>query len=190
MRAALIPSGYLLIALFLALPGLVLAQTETQVVYRNNEYRFQAIFPEEPMARDIFYMTKDGEIVTARQFYVERGTNLYHVNVVNLPDGPAIDGDAVEHTAEQMRQLGEVRFQYEVAYDPGIPGWQMSIAHNDGRQVRSTVYMWDHNLYIVEAITTLGDTAALMLDQSIFLLNADGTDVDTGSGNRPTDGLE
>jgi hypothetical protein len=89
-----------------------------------------------------------------------------------------------------MRQLGEVRFQFEVAYDPGIPGWLMSIAHNDGRQVRSTIYMWDHNLYIVEAITALGDTAALMLDQSIFLLNADGTDVDTGTGNTPADALE
>jgi len=190
MRAALISSAYFLIALFLALPVLVLAQTETQVVYRNNEYRFQAIFPEEPMARDISYMTEDGESVTARQFYVERGTNLYHVNVVNLPDGPAVDGNAVEYAAEQMRQLGEVRFQFEVAYDPGIPGWLMSIAHNDGRQVRSTIYMWDHNLYIVEAITALGDTAALMLDQSIFLLNADGTDVDTGTGNTPADALE
>jgi hypothetical protein len=164
------------------------AQTQNQILYRNNDYRFQAIFPEEPMQREISYETKDGSNITAQQFYVERGTNLYHVDVVNLPDGPAIDADAIEYAADQIRGLGEVRFEYEVAYDPGIPGWQINVAHEDGRQVRGIVYMWDHNLYIVRAITAIGDTAALMLDQSIFLLNADGTDVDTGSGNSAADG--
>jgi len=173
--------------MILAAPVAV-AQTQNQVLYRNNDYRFQAIFPEEPMQREISYEAKDGSNITAQQFYVERGTNLYHVDVVNLPDGPAIDADAIEHAADQIRGLGEVRFEYEVAYDPGIPGWQINVAHEDGRQVRGTVYMWDHNLYIVRAITAIGDTAALMLDQSIFLLNADGTDVDTGSGNSAADG--
>ena len=70
-------------------------------------------------------------------------------------------------------------------YDPGIPGWQLNVLHSDGRQVRGTIYMWDYNLYITRAISAVGDTDALMLDQSIFLLNADGSEVDTGTGNTP-----
>jgi hypothetical protein len=188
----LFSSVFCLLLLFslvtILVPPLAVAQTQNQIVYRNNDYRFQAIFPEQPMQREISYEAQDGSNVTAQQFYVERGTNLYHVDVVNLPDGLAIDADTIGYAADQIRGLGEVRFEYEVAYDPGVPGWQINVAHVDGRQVRGTVYMWDHNLYIVRAITAIGDTAALMLDQSIFLLNADGTDVDTGSGNTAADG--
>jgi len=187
MRALQFSPALHLFAVALVLAGAATAQAQTTSVYRNDEYRFEVIFPEEPIERDVSYATKDGADVTAKQFYVERGTNQYHVTVVNLPGGPAIDADAVEHAAEQSRQLGEVRFEYEVAYDPGIPGWQLNVLHSDGRQVRATIYMWDHNLYITQAITAAGDTAALMLDQSIFLLNADGTEVDTGTGNTPVE---
>ncbi len=185
MRASQSMLVHLSFAMVVVLAGTSAAQAQITTVYRNEEYRFEVIFPEEPMQRDISYEIKDGSVVSAQQFYVERGTDQYHVSIVNLPDGPAIDRDAVEHAAEQSRQLGEVRFEYEVAYDPGIPGWQLNILHADGRQVRATIYMWDHNLYITQAITAPGDTAALMLDQSIFLLNADGTEVDTGTGNTP-----
>ena len=185
MRASQFLPALPLFAVGFVLVGAATAQTQITSVYRNDDYRFEAIFPEEPQRREISYSTKDGASVPAQQFYVERGTNQYHVTVVNLPDGPAIDADAVGHAAEQSRQLGEVRFEYEVAYDPGIPGWQLNVLHADGRQVRATIYMWDHNLYITQAITALGDTAALMLDQSIFLLNADGSEVDTGTGNTP-----
>jgi hypothetical protein len=187
MRAFQLSLVLFLFAMAPALPGAAMAQIQATSVYRNDEYRFEVIFPEEPLVRDVSYATKDGTNVTAKQFYVERGMNQYHVTVVNLPDGPTIDPDAVEHAAEQSRQLGEVRFEYEVAYDPGIPGRQLNVLHSDGRQVRATIYMWDHNLYITQATTAPGDTAALMLDQSIFLLNADGTEVDTGTGNTPVD---
>ncbi|MEE8438527.1 MAG: hypothetical protein V3S07_02985 [Micropepsaceae bacterium] len=45
--------------------------------------------------------------------------------------------------------------------------------------------MLDHNLYISEAIATPGDMAALKLEQSLLLLDADGNALDTGSGNCP-----
>ena len=190
MRALQFSPALFSIAVALVLPGVAMAQTQATSVYRNDDYRFEVIFPEEPMVRDVSYATQDGTNVTAKQFYVERGMNQYHVTVVNLPGGPAIDVDAVEHAAEQIRQLGEVRFEYEVAYDPGIPGWQLNVLHSDGRQVRGTIYMWDYNLYITRAISVVGDTAALMLDQSIFLLNADGSEVNTGTGNTPVESPE
>ena len=123
--------------------------------------------------------------VPARQFYVEQGTNQYLVTVVNLPAGPAVDYYTVEHAAEQIRQKGEVRFEFDMGYDPGVPGRQFNILQPDGRQLRANAYMWDHNLYITEAIATPGDIAALKFEQSISLLNADGSLLDTGQGNCP-----
>jgi hypothetical protein len=180
MRVALFSS-----ALLLVLSGTTMAQVLDAPLYSNTDYRFAVIFPDEPMVREISYTTKDGASVLAQQFYVEQGTNQYLVTVVNLPAGPAVDQDAVEHAAEQLRQKGEVRFQFDICYDPDIPGRQLNIFQPDGRQLRANTYMWDHNLYITEAIATPGDTAALKLEQSIMLLNADGSEVNTGQGACP-----
>lgn len=161
------------------------AQELDAALYRNTEYRFAAIFPGVPQMREISYETKDDTNVPAHQFFVERGPNHYLVTVVNLPSGPAIDWFAVAHAAEQMRLRGEVRFEYEDAYDPGIPGRQLNIAQPDGRQLRVSTYMWDHNLYIAEAVAQPGDMAALKLEQSLLLLDSDGEALDTGEGNCP-----
>jgi len=161
------------------------AQELDAALYRNTEYRFAAIFPSTPKMREISYRTKNDTDVPARQFYVEQGSNHYFVTVVNLPSGPAIDWFAVEHAADQMRARGEVRFEYEDAYDPGVPGRQLNIAQPDGRQLRVSTYMWDHNLYVAEAIAQPGDMAALKLEQSLLLLDSNGDALDTGEGNCP-----
>ena len=184
MRASL---NVLVFALVFSVAGLnaATAQEIDASLYRDLEYRFAAIFPDTPQSREITYLTKDGATQAARQFYVEQGTNQYLVTVVALPAGPAIDYYAVAHAADQMRLKGEVRFEYDMAYDPGIPGRQLNILQPDGRQLRVSTYMWDHNLYIAEAIATPGDMAALKLEQSLLLLDADGNALDTGSGNCP-----
>ena len=166
-------------------PGNAMAQTLDAALYRNPEYGFAIIFPGTPQMREISYLTKDAASVPAQQFYVERDGNEYIVTVVALSAGPAIDYFAVEHAAEQMRSRGEVRFEYDMAYDPGIPGRQLNILQSDGRQLRVSTYMWEHRLYIAEAVARPGDTAALKLEQSLLLLDADGEAVDTGSGNCP-----
>ncbi len=43
--------------------------------------------------------------------------------------------------------------------------------------------MYDHTLFLTQAITEPGDFDALRLEQSIVLLNPDGSLVDTGTGN-------
>lgn len=40
--------------------------------------------------------------------------------------------------------------------------------------------MWDHRLYITEANGTPGVSSLLQFEQSITLLNADGTEVNLG----------
>ena len=171
------------LALAVFVPAIALAQSDSGVTYTNPDYGFETYFPDVPQMREITYTTNDGSMVPAHQFYVERGTNHYFVTVVNLPDGPAIDFDTFDHAVEQMRSLGDVSAEVEVAYDPGIPGWQLSVFQSDGRQMRGSVYMYDHTLFLTQAITEPGDFDALRLEQSIVLLNPDGSLVDTGEGN-------
>ncbi len=170
-------------ALTVLVPVIALAQSESGLTYTNPDYGFETYFPDAPMMREITYTTIDGSEVPATQFYVERDTDHYFVTIVNLADGPAVDFDAFDHAAEQMRSLGEVRAEVEVAYDPGIPGWQLSVFQPDGRQMRGSVYMYNHTLFFTQAITEPGDFDALRLEQSIVLLNPDGSLVDTGEGN-------
>jgi hypothetical protein len=164
---------------FLALlihPGAAVAQTSPPY-YINREFRVAVIFPGEPMARDIAYATSSGASVPARQFYIEQGSDQFMVTVAVFPAGPPADERAVEHAAEQLRQRGEVRFQFADEYDPGIPGRQLNIFQRDGRQLRASVYMWDRRLYITEAVAAPGSANALQFEQSIVILDADGNEL-------------
>lgn len=161
------------------------AQAENPVIYAKPEFGFQATFPEEPMMREIAYANEDGSEVTAHQFFVTRGINEYVVTVVSFPDGPEIDFDAFDHAVVQIRAKGEVRADFEVSYDPGIPGWQLSLSEPDGRLHRASIYMYKHRLVMAEAITEPSDLEGMRMEQSLVLLEADGSLVDTGSGNEP-----
>ena len=145
--------------------------------YINREYRFAVIFPGEPMARNVTYTTSAGASVPARQFFLEQGADQFTMTVVVFAAGPAVDNQAVDHAAAQLRQKGEVRFQFAEEYDPGLPGRQLNIFQSDGRQLRASVYMWDHRLYITEATAAPGSSAALQFEQSIMLLDADGNEL-------------
>ena len=173
----------LALAVTLIVPAIAFAQSESGRTYTNPEYGFETYFPDAPQMREIAYTTRQGDSVPASQFYVERGANHYFVTIVNLAEGPAVDFDAFDHAVEQMRALGELRAEVEVAYDPGIPGWQLSVMQSDGRLMRGSVYMYNHTLFMTQAITEPGDFDALRLEQSIVLLNPDGSLVDTGEGN-------
>jgi hypothetical protein len=76
-----------------------------------------------------------------------------------------------------LRARGEVRFQAAEEYDPGLPGRQLMILQRNGRQLRASVYMWDHRLYITEANGDPGATSLLQFEQSVTLLDADGNEV-------------
>ena len=145
--------------------------------YINREYRFAVIFPREPMARDVAYATRSGISVPARQFYIEEGGDRLTLTVVVFATGPAVDNEAVDHAADQLRRRGEVRFQFAEDYDPGLPGRQLNIFEPNGRQLRASVYMWDHRLYITEASAAPGSSAALQFEQSVMLLDADGNEL-------------
>lgn len=184
MRTNLISTVFLS-ALFI--PFHASAQPAAPIIYPNPDYGFQATFPAQPMMRDAAYRRADGSEVTAQQFYVERGSDEFVVTVVSLPDGPAVDFDVFDHAVEETRAKGEVKAETEVSYDPGIPGWQFSLAQADGRQRRVSIYMYDHRLFMAEAVTAPSDFDGMRFEQSLVLLNPDGSLVDTGSGNLPVE---
>ena len=154
--------------------------TSTQF-FISCQNRFAIIFPDgaRPMMRDIAYMTRTGANLTARQFYVERGGNRYSVTVVRFPDGPAVDEASIDHAAQNLRKLGEVRFAAEGAYDPGFPGRQLNIFQPNNRQLRASVYMADHHLVITEANAAVGDLQGIQFEQSITIIDDKGADFDT-----------
>jgi metallo-beta-lactamase superfamily protein len=146
-------------------------------VYVSCRYRVAAIFPSAPMIRDTTY-TDSGRTVPARQFYVERGADRYSVTVADFTNvGAAIDDQIVENATVPIRQRGEVRDQFPEDYTPGVPGRQLNVFDAKGRQLRASVYMADHRLYLTETYAAPSDFAALQFEQSVALINAEGRDL-------------
>jgi len=150
-------------------------------VFVSCEYRVAAIFPGKPQIRDFTY-TVATRNVPAREFFVQQGMNRFSVTVATLANGPAVDNNIVAAAAIPLKQKGEVRFEYMADYDPGIPGRQLNLSLPNGRQLRASVYMADHHLYITDSEAPEGDFAALQFEQSVSIINAQGTDLDKNPG--------
>jgi hypothetical protein len=167
-------------AAFAFIPPTEAAESEAgELSYINCEAGFGIEFPAPPMVREIQYMTNTGRTVPARQFYVQRGSDLFQITVARFDYGPAIDEAAMDHAAAALKMRGEVRNEErEAAYDPGFPGRQLNIFLPDNRQLRASVYMMEHKLYITEAVAARGDFAALQFEQSLTMVNSEGVDYD------------
>jgi hypothetical protein len=150
-------------------------------VYVNCPYRFAAQFPDNPTIRDITYSV-GGRNVPARQFTATKGMDTFVVTIADFTNGPAADEQIVESAAVPLRGRGRVLFQFAEDYDPGVPGRQINAALPDGRQLRASVYMADHRLYVTEAVAPVGDFLALQFEQSITMIDANGTDLDKNVG--------
>ena len=146
-------------------------------VFASCQYRFMAIFPSAPQARDITY-TNGGRTVPARQFYVEQGENRYSVTIADFTNGgPAIDEEIIENAATAIRSQGEVKFQFPEDYTPGIPGRQLNVFDANGRQHRASIYMNDHRLIITESYAEPSDFTTIQFEQSVGMLDANGRDL-------------
>jgi hypothetical protein len=150
-----------------------------ELSYINCEAGFGIEFPAAPMVREIQFTTNTGRMVPARQFYVQRGQDLFQVTVARFNYGPPIDEAAMDHAAAALKARGQVRREeVNAAYDPGFPGRQLSVALPGGRFLRASVYMMEHKLYITEAVSDGGDPTALQFEQSITMVNEMGIDYD------------
>jgi hypothetical protein len=153
--------------------------------YASCQSRFAVIFPGAPTARDVTYTTAAGTSVPARQFSLERGSDRFAVTVVELPGGPALDEQIIDHAADVLRKRGDIRMQFSVGYIAGVRGRQLLISEPNGQQLRGSVYMHDHRIYITEVSSGVGDSTALQFDQSITIIDGEGIDVDRGQTNTP-----
>ena len=147
-------------------------------VFVSCEYRVAAIFPGQPTVRDITY--HDGlRSAPAREFYLEHNGGLLSIIVAHYADGPEEDQSLIDGAAEALYTRGELRFEVSVFYDtPRIPGRQYSIALDDGRFLRGSVYMARNRLYITEATSDPADVDAFRFEQSVSLIDENGTDLD------------
>ncbi|MSP93840.1 MAG: DUF1080 domain-containing protein [Alphaproteobacteria bacterium] len=144
----------------------------------NCQYGFAVIWPGQPMVRDISYTTSTGINAPAKQFYVEQNGSKYWETVVELPNGPRADYEIVMQALAELSKKGEVRFRGFGDYDPGMPGGQLNIFQPNGRQIRASIYMANHRLFITETEAVAGEQAALLFEQSITLINHVGTSID------------
>ena len=146
-------------------------------VFASCQYRFMAIFPGTPMARDITY-TNNGRTAPARQFYVDQGENKYSVTIVDFTGSSApVDDSLVEDAASLIRLRGETKFQFPEDYTPGLPGRQLNVFDSNGKQHRASIYMADHRLYITETYAAPNDFTTIQFEQSIGLLDGSGKDL-------------
>ena len=145
------------------------------------QYRVAVRFPSPPSTRDFTY-TVARRSAPAREFSLREGADSFSVTVVDFSDGPAADENLVTAATMPLMQRGELRLRFAEPYDPGIPGRQLDIFQPDGRQLRASVYMVDHRLYVTEAVSAPGDVRALQFEQSVALINAQGVDFDTNTG--------
>jgi hypothetical protein len=148
-------------------------------IYVNCEYRVAAQFPSEPAIRDLDFRVGK-RVASAREFYLDRGEGRLSVTVAHFADGPAFDRALLDGAAEILRGRGEVRYEFEVSYDvPNIPGHQFSITLANGRLLRAHVYMAEHRLYVTEAESEPTDVLAFRFEESVSLIDENGTDLDT-----------
>ena len=168
------------------LSAAALAQTDPSPLYRNTVEHFAAIWPAPPKSRDVTYVMPNGMKRPARQFYVDQANDHFMLTLVKVPEARGgIDKDVIDYAADQVKKKGMVRFNFHNCYDPGVPGQQLNLAEANGNQLRASVYMWDHQLYITEASAMPGSQAALQFEQSITILDDKGEDLNTGQGSPP-----
>jgi hypothetical protein len=151
---------------------------EATPLYANCQYGFAMIFPKEPQARDVRWSTAAGTNVPAKQFYYEQGGVRLNETVADFSNGPKADDMIVNQALAELSKKGEVRFRAFGDYDPGMPGGQLNIFEPNGRQLRASVYMAYHKLYVTEAEAPPGDTNALLFEQSITLIDHVGANID------------
>jgi Domain of Unknown Function (DUF1080) len=136
-----------------------------------------------PTIRDVSYTTSSGTQLPAKEYFVEKAGNRYSVTSVLFPDGPYSSRDITNHAMAELAKKGEVRTQLFVTVGLGRPGGQMNIFTPNGRQVRAAVYMGRSRLVIAQTDATIGDSEALIFEQSIVLLNNVGNDIDRVNAN-------
>lgn len=151
-----------------------LAHAQNWVEYQSLESGFAINFPGQPEIADTTYQSPSEAALPARVFSVEEGASVYKVTVVDFAMAPGEQHIAVMHATDAMRQRGEI--VYEIFGDlDEVYGPQFFLVEPDGREVMATVVFYNNNLYIAEGSVAPGAAPPAQFQQSMMLLNPDGT---------------
>ncbi len=161
-------------ALFLMLTSGAQAQWRE---FSSREWRFTLNFPAEPVSRAVNYTSPRGARLKGQAFSVTRNNARYTMTVVDFAPRSAEEGQAIAHAVAPLRQRGTVTYDAPDDLD-GIPGHQLSLTERNGWHSRVGVYFYNHFLYIIDASVAPGVAPPVQFQQSIDMLNADGTIVD------------
>jgi hypothetical protein len=156
---------------------------EAESIYAACEGGFGIIFPSgtEPQIRNTQYTDRNGKQMPAKEYVVQKDGNTYSVTSVEFP--VYSDRDITNHAMAELAKKGRVLTQLFVAVGLGRPGGQMNIVAPNGRQIRAVTYMGGNKLVIAQSDAPMGDTDALLFEQSIVLLNKAGNDIDRVNPN-------
>jgi hypothetical protein len=150
------------------------AAAQDWLEYENREYGFAINFPSEPTFEDMEYISPTGELLPARVFTSVEGDAIYKVTVVEFSSRPGEHHIAISHAADAMRASGEVIFEAISDLDE-IYGPQFYIVTEDQREKLATIVFFRENLFIAEGSVPQGSAPPSQFQQSMGLVNADGT---------------
>jgi len=172
-------------SLILAVSGPLLTQALAQewIEFASREDRFTCNFPTQPKITESIYRSQHEADLPARIYSATQGQSRYSVTVVDFFDGPKADVTIVEHASANLKARGTLFHEDFATYDPGMPGHQLNIFETKERQIRASVYMAEHRLYITEATIAVGDIPAVQFEQSITLVDEMGWDLDREAPN-------
>ena len=150
------------------------AATQEWVEYQNLEHGFAINFPGEPEISETTYASPTGEDLPAHIFAAEEGTSRYRVTVVDFSSREGEQHVAIAHATDAMRQRGEVVVEVYSDLDE-VFGPQFMIVEPDAREVMATIVFYNDRLYIAEGSVAPGAAAPAQFQQSMMLLNEDGS---------------
>jgi hypothetical protein len=145
--------------------------------FTSREWRFTLNFPAEPVSRALTYTSPQGADLKAQAFSVDENNARYTITVVDFTPRSAEESGAIAHAAATIRQRGRVTYDGPDDFD-GIPGHQLSLTEPNGWHTRVGIYFYNHFLYIIDASVAPGVAPPAQFQQSIDILNPDGTIVD------------
>jgi len=152
------------------------AAAQQWVDYVNPEYRFAVNFPVEPSEQDTDYVSADGATLAGRAFSAEQDTSIYRVSVVTFPAEVTDVAAELDHAAEIYRQRGEATHDQISDYD-GIKAHELSLIDPEGRQIFVSILYHDRRLVIAEGDVSADAFPPIQFQQSIWVVDAEGTPV-------------
>jgi hypothetical protein len=162
--------------------------------YVSREDFFSVYVPCQMTSREIGWVSEYKSPLPARVYSCTRGPETYSMTVVNYTDierihkaQPRTEADqpnlywridvngSVAFAATKLRQrAAKVTFDSFELIDL-IPGHQLHLTNTDGTRTFAGIYLHEYRLYILEATTPVTAPPPGLFQQSLSVLNAEGT---------------